>query len=786
MSGNQRLTFLLLLLIFSSSIFAQKFTISGYVQDNASGEKLIGANVFIKDQNRGTATNNYGFFSLTLPESETDSLTLLGSYIGYRLWQKTLPANSNQQIEIALQLSVLQGETVEVIAEALEPIESKSQMSVIEVPIDQLQHIPALLGEIDVIKAMQLLPGVQSGSEGSSGLYVRGGAPDQNLILLDGAPVYNASHLFGFFSIFNADAVKNVKLTKGGFPARFGGRLSSVMEINLKEGNNQEIDGQFTLGIISSRFNIEGPIKKGKSSFIFSGRRTYIDWLAQPFLKESERGNGYYFGDLNAKFNYILSDKNRLFLSLYSGLDKAYVQNEDKWETAENKLENDLWWGNLTSTLRWNWLISQKLFSNSTFMYSKYRFNVELSDEEKNLDQNTSEAYYLKYHSGIEDWTAAIDFDFLPDPAHDIKFGGTVVGHTFRPGAVHFKSEGNNVFEIDTLIAPVNTQKAIETSFYLEDDFDLTPLLKINAGLHASSFSVNSKLYSSVQPRFSMRYLFGSWALKSSFATMTQYVHLLTNSGIGLPTDLWVPTTPKVKPQKSQQYALGLAHTFADKKLEASLEGYYKKMENLVSYKEGANFVGLDELWEDKITAGKGESYGIELFLQRKQGKTTGWLGYTLSWSNRQFEELNFGNEFPYRYDRRHDLSLVVNHKIRSGIELSGTWVFGTGNSISLPSATYTGFVDYSEFLGEYFGEIKYYSERNGSRMRAYHRLDLSIRFVKGSTERKHVWAFGVYNAYNRKNPFFYFFSEEENSTPVVKQASLFPIIPAISYSYSF
>ena len=769
-----------------TSLLAQKFTINGYVQDKTTGEKLIGANVFIEGQNRGSASNNYGFFSLTLPHSESDSLVLVASYIGYRLWRQSIPANQNLQIDAALQPSVLRGETVEVVAEALNPIEKKSQMSVIEVPIDQLQHVPALLGEIDVIKALQLLPGVQSGSEGSSGIYVRGGAPDQNLILLDGAPVYNATHLFGFFSVFNSNAIKNVKLTKGGFPARFGGRLSSVMEINLKEGNNQQVDGEVTVGLVASRFNIEGPIKKGKSSFIISGRRTYIDLLAQPFLKEKDRGNGYYFGDINAKFNTILSPKNRLYFSIYSGLDKANFENEDNWETSNHSYDNDLWWGNITSTLRWNWLISPQLFSNTTLMYSKYQFNVKYAEKNINNSSALTEAYALKYLSGIEDVQADIDFDYLPGTAHAIKFGANLTGHTFRPGAVHFKFESTVDTNFDTLIAPVHEEKAIETSAYFEDDFEVTPLLKINAGLHASSVSTSSKFYSSFQPRFSLRYLLGDWAVKSSFATMAQYVHLLTNSGIGLPTDLWVPTTQKVKPQKSRQVALGLAHTFEKSKLEFSLEGYYKEMQNLIAFKEGANFVGLDELWEDKITAGTGESYGAELFLQKKHGRTTGWLGYTLSWSNRRFAELNFGRKFPFRYDRRHDLSLVVNHQFKNGIELSGTWVFGTGNSISMPAATYTGFIDYREFLGEYIEDIKYYSERNGTRMRPYHRLDLGLRFVKRGNGRERVWSLGVYNAYNRKNPFFYFFSERDNGTIVVKQASLFPIIPSVSYSYSF
>lgn len=772
----------------STPIYAQEFTINGFVQDAATGERLIGANVFDPERNRGTTTNLYGFFSLTQKNVAADSILLVVSYIGYERWQTRLATNEDISLEIAMTLKAIAMDSVLVVAEDLERIEEKTDMGTIEIPIQQLRTLPAILGEVDVIKSIQLLPGVQSGSEGSSGLYVRGGAPDQNLLLLDGAPVYNASHLFGFFSVFNSDAVKNIKLIKGGFPARYGGRLSSVVEINMKEGNNQEFHGKGTLGLVASRLMLEGPLQKGKSSFIVSARRTYIDLLVRPFLNSDDTG-GYYFTDVNAKVNHAFSPKNRLYLSLYAGLDKFYFDSRSTdVESSNSSRENGgLQWGNVTSTLRWNYLINKKLFSNTTILYSRYRFNVQV-EEQNIIDGSLSEAYLLKYLSGIEDWSARLDFDFRPNASHYIRFGGSGITHTFSPGAAQFKADGFDVTALDTLLAPTRQQSSVEANAYLEDDLRISSEFKVNVGVHGSLFKIQDKQFTSLQPRVSGRYLFGKWALKASYATMSQYVHLLSNAGIGMPTDLWVPATARVGPEESRQFALGTARSFKDNQFEFSLEGYYKEMDNLIEYKEGADFLGLDTDWQNKVEIGSGRSIGLELFLQKKRGRTTGWLGYTLSKTDRHFENLNFGNRYPYRYDRRHDISLVFNHVLSRGIELSGTWVYGTGNAISFPSATYpsTAHPLLTDLRFLFAPELDYLPQKNGVRMRAYHRADLALRFVKRNGARESVWTIGIYNAYSRKNPFFYFLSDDSNGDPVVKQASLFPIIPAISYSRSF
>ncbi len=764
--------------------FAQEFTLSGYVQDSKTGERLIGVNVYDPDLLVGTTTNVYGFFSLTLRSMITDSVMLVVSHIGYERWQRQLATGQDYELNIELTPRAIDIGSVTVVAENVETIEQKTAMSTIEIPIRQLKMVPALLGEVDVIKSIQLLPGVQSGTEGSSGLYVRGGSPDQNLILLDGAPVYNASHLFGFFSVFNSDAVKNIKLTKGGFPARFGGRLSSVVEINMKEGNNQEFNGQATVGLVASRVMLEGPLKKGKSSYIISARRTYADLMMKPFLKGDDSG-GYYFTDLNAKVNHTVSSKNRLYLSLYAGLDKFYFRNKETYGAETSQENGNLRWGNITSTLRWNNLITKKLFSNTTLIYSKYRFTVEVEEESKQRG-NLTESYLLKYISGIEDWSARLDFDFLPNPSHSIKFGGAATTHKFSPGAAQFKTAGLDISALDTLIAPTQEQSAIEASLYLEDNLKLSDRLKVNAGIHGSMFSINGRQYLSAEPRLTARFLLGGWALKSSYATMTQYIHLLSNSGIGMPTDLWVPSTDRIKPQESRQIAFGLARSLKDNKYELSVESYHKTMDNLIGYKEGADFLGLDTDWQNKVEVGSGRSYGVELFVQKKSGRTTGWLGYTISWTDRHFEGLNLGKRFSYRYDRRHDIALVFNRQLSKGVELSGTWVYGTGNAISLPVATYPSASLVDRFYGYFFNEVDYYPEKNSVRMRAYHRLDLTIRFIKRRGIREKVWTIGIYNAYSRKNPFFYFFSKDRVGNPVVKQASLFPIIPAVSFSFGF
>ena len=779
----------LLAIAFSLHVQAQNITISGYLEDAASGEKLIAANVYDSNSAKGTISNNFGFYSLTIPVGK---VSLDFSYIGYTSQKIVLDISEDRVLNIALQQAHTL-DVVEIIAEESKRIAEESQMSVVEIPVQQIKEIPAFLGEVDVLKALQLLPGVQSGGEGQSGLYIRGGSPDQNLILLDGVPVYNASHLFGFFSVFNADAIKDVKLIKGGFPARYGGRLSSVLEINLKEGNRNKFHGAGSIGIVASKLTLEGPIINDKTSFLVSGRRTYIDLLARPFIKsnfednDSEGGTGYYFYDVNAKINHKIDENNRLYFSFYTGKDNFYFSEKDKDFDEREFTDNTLEWGNITAAARWNHIWSQKLFSNTMFSLSDYKLNTGAAFGTEFNDEAIREEISLNYISGIRDLSAKIDFDYLPSPEHFIRFGLHTTNHLFKPGVFDLLDiNTEEEFNFEQTVGQRNIT-ALEMSAYLEDDWKISDQLKMNLGLHYSAFAVEGKFYNALQPRLSGRYLINDeLSLKASFSTMRQYIHLLAFEGVGLPTDLWLPTTESIKPQDAYQFAAGVAKNIG-KKYELTIEGYYKKMKNLISYKEGRGLFEFTD-WQTRVTQGDGSSYGAELFLQKKIGRFTGWIGYTLSWTYRQFDDVNFGKKFPYRYDRRHDISLVGQYKLSKKINIGGTWVYGTGNAVTLPNAKVLGFSQGQEnFSGNYIEN--YYSERNGYRMRSYHRFDLGISFVKKKKRHTRTWSIGAYNTYNRQNPFFVF-EDTDNVNGEreykLKQASLFPIIPYINYSFKF
>lgn len=784
MASFFKITFLGACLLFSSQqLKAQKFTISGYIKDKRTGEVLIGANIYNKENYQGTTSNKYGFYSLTLP---ADSVKLVFSFVGYQPIDTHFYLNKDSEMDVGLEGVV---ELDEIVISGQEEIEEITQMSKINIPVDQIKAMPALLGEVDVLKVLQLLPGIQSGTEGSSGLYIRGGGPDQNLILLDGVPVYNASHLFGFFSVFNADAINNVELIKGGFPARYGGRLSSVIDITMKEGNNEKLRGEGAIGLVSSKLTLEGPIKNERTTFLFSGRRTYIDLLARPLIKSATDGDeiaGYYFYDLNGKINHKFSNRDRVYLSGYFGNDDAYSRFSENYELDDHSVSSEdefrLAWGNIIAAARWNHVFNPKFFSNLTLTYSRYRFDVSqyYAEERIYVDSVDSEEESISYFSGIRDFGAKIDFEFIPDPNHYIRFGVNAINHTFNPGILSFQSS----VQSDTTVGSFRTT-ANEFSAYLEDDIRVSDNLKINAGFHVSAFSVGDEFYTSFQPRVAARYLLNNGlSIKGSYAQMAQFIHLLTNSGIGLPTDLWLPATERVAPQEAHQFALGLAKTIR-KHYEVSLEAYYKEMEGLIEYEEGASFLNVDGDWQDKVETGRGDSYGVELFVQKKTGKFTGWLGYTLSWSNRQFDNLNFGRWFPYRFDRRHDISITGVFKVNDHIDVSGAWVYGTGNSITLPSSRY---LDYSSALFRDFipDGIKYYDRRNGYRMRSYHRLDLSIGFSKQKKWGVRKWTIGTYNTYSTRNPFFIDVHRDSEGNRRFIQYSLFPIIPAISYSFKF
>lgn len=785
----------LILLIITIQTVSQSRTVSGFVSDKNSGEKLIGATILETTLKIGTSTNFYGFYSFTTSQKEVE---IRFSYVGYKSVIKKFRLDSNIKLNIELEQNNILKE-FDVIASENEEIQDDSQMSTVDISMEKVKSLPVLLGEQDLMKTIQLLPGVQSGGEGTSGLYVRGGGPDQNLILLDGVPVYNASHLFGFFSVFNADAINSVQLIKGGFPARYGGRLSSVLDIRMKEGNSKKFQGEGSIGLISSKLSLEGPIAKGKSSFIVSARRTYADIIARPAIRiinqlqfDEKIVAGYYFYDVNAKINHKINKSNTLFLSTYIGNDKFYYNTE--WEFGDGRstftdiTKENIKWGNITGALRCNSIINDKLFSNTTISYSRYKFNVGYYAKysENNGSDNVLVEYQEDYFSQIQDWTAKIDFDYVPTPNHYIKFGTGYTYHTFKPGVNLYK-------DLDTSeIFGSSNQYGNEAYIYIEDDIKLGERIKFNVGLHGSSYSINNKNYFSIQPRFSGRYLIEeTMSIKASYAKMTQFIHLLTHTSIGLPTDLWVPATDKVAPQYSDQIAIGVAKTVR-KQYQVSIEGYYKRMENLIEYKNGATFLGSESDWQEKIEAGKGWSYGGEILVEKKLGKTTGWVGYTLSWTNRQIEELNFGEVFPYRYDRRHDIGVAITHKFdktkdkkgqEKWIDVGLVFVYGTGNAVTLGLERYK-----SNKNNNYDSEIVSIGARNNYRMPNYHRLDLGVNVHKKRKRGIQTWSYGLYNAYSRQNPYYLFITTnyQNPNERTLKQLSLFPIMPSVSYNFKF
>lgn len=759
----------------------KRCTISGYVKEAVSGESLIGVNIFLPDRKTGTTTNNYGFFSLTLPVS--DSVSIVVSYVGYITEFIRSALLRDIELNVVLKPGTILDEVV-VTAERQEKQSETVKMSTLKLQAEQIKNVPSLLGEKDVMKVLQLMPGVQKGSEGSTGLYVRGGGPDQNLIILDDAIVYNASHLFGFFSLFNGDALKSVELTKGGFPARYGGRLSSVLEMNMKEGNKEEWHSEGGIGLISSRATVEGPLIKGKSSILLSGRRTYADLIARPFMKEEK--TGYYFYDLNAKINYDFGRKNKLYLSGYFGQDKFYIINN----STEVKEKAGFLWGNSTATLRWNHLFTSKLFSNTSVIYSNYKFG--LFDKYKVVSEGKD--YYAEYYSGIKDFTLKYDIDYIPDPRHWIKAGFISILHRFNPHAFVEEDVPNNIHTRD-----VKYTDGLESGLYIEDTWQPFQTVKVNAGLRFSHFLATNNQYHFFEPRLSVAWkLKENFALKGSYASMNQYIHMLSNTGISLPTDLWVPTTDRIKPQQSQQVALGMVKDFDKNSLSFSVEGYYKKMRNVIAYKEGATFLTFDDPgatsyvnWEDNVTSGRAWSYGFEFMLQKKAGRFNGWIGYTLSWTQLQFDSINFGKKYYARYDRRHDISVVATYKLNDRITLSGTWVYGTGNALTLAASKYQGpeHILTPELSTMPYRGIQYYndlSDKNNFRMAPYHRMDIGIQFHKQKRWGERIWEISVYNAYNRKNPFFYYNYTKPGGIGGLRQVSLFPIIPSLTYSYKF
>ncbi|HEX6426287.1 MAG TPA: TonB-dependent receptor, partial [Niastella sp.] len=768
-------------------------TLSGFVEDAVSGEKLIGVSLTAPQLQTGTTTNNYGFYSITVPG---DSLYILLSYTGYQRLDTVISLNSNTHINFKLQTAGKQLEEVTVSSVRTTRIQQTSQMSSINLPVAQVRSMPRLLGEPDLMKTLQLLPGVKQGAEGTSALLVRGGTPDQNLILLDGAPLYNPMHLLGILSTFNTSVLKDVTLYKGAFPARYGGRLSSVIDISTKDGDMHKMHGDFSIGLLSTQLTLEGPIKKGKTSFVISGRRSYPDLIMGPIVKSQPEGPDklrLFFYDINAKLHHKFSDKDKLYLSLYTGADKLkvlerYTPETDPPTDNYNNSDMHLRWGNITGTLRWNHLFSPKLFANTMLIGSSYKFTTGVNSTDKyNNEINTNS---LKLNSGIRDFGMKTDFDYRPSPMHSIKMGAAYMFRTFTPGIVRMRQTNANMVTLDSLNNNRNINGS-EIDLYAEDDWEISRRLKLNGGLHWSAFTVQGRFYHSLQPRVSMRFLLpGGWGLKASYSRMTQYIHLLANNSISLPTDLWVPATKSVAPQQSDQYALGIARNVFRNRYELSVEMYYKKMHNVIEYKEGANYLtnSKGDTWQDQVTAGTGVSYGAELLLQKKTGRLTGWLGYTWAIAERTLPEVNFGRAFPYKYDRRHDIHLVLVYKLRKNIELSASWTYQSAMPFTVPVAHYERIFGPMQPNTRYSpGNVEYINSRNNIRIAAYHRLDLGISFIKQKKNGNiRTWNISILNVYNRLNPFFFYLDKDIRGGTSLTGTALLPIMPSVSYSLKF
>ena len=776
----QKLFLYLFTTLLASTLNAQQRTISGTISSSEDGELLFGAIVYDTVSKKGSVTNEYGYYSITLP---TNTAVLRISYSGLRTIYIPIAANQNK-MDIAMEIA---GNLAEVEIQGNRAIQN-SEMGTVELDMDKVDKLPVILGERDVFKVLQLLPGIKSGGEASSGLYVRGGGPDQNLILLDGVPVYNASHLFGFFSTFNSDAISSVTLHKGGFPSRYGGRASSVIDMRMKEGNTKYYNLEGSVGLIASRILFEGPIIKDRTSFIISARRTYIDLLTQPFIYASEEQfAGYFFQDFNAKIQHKINDKHHIYLSGYFGKDKFYMSENDKsenenGESEKYKAKSGLEWGNAISALRWNYKIRPKLFMNTTATFSKYHFEVSF-DESTESDEGNEELSY-GYTSGILDWSIKSDLSYFPHPNHTVRFGASDTYHTFTPGINYSKETVEGSTNSKESGSP--RQFAHEMSVYIEDDMKLGTRLKINLGIHQSSYLIGKSWYHIPQPRLAGNIqLTEKSSVKFGGTRMAQFLHLLTNSTIGLPTDLWVPATEKTKPIYSNQLNLGY-YLELPKNYQFSIEGYYKDMQNLIQYKEGASFISGSTDWQDKVTVGQGWSYGAEFLVEKKKGDFTGWIGYTLSWTERQFDEINDGKRFFYKYDRRHDLSLALTYDPEGPWDFGLVFVYSTGNSLTIPTHTYNQAINPTQQMLFYQPTVDSYEEINNFKMPDYHRLDLGANRTKERRAGTSTWSFSIYNVYNRQNPFMVYIGYNKSSEKRLMQVTLFPIIPSVSWKFQF
>lgn len=816
------LSLIVLFLLLYSSAQAQSYTVSGYIRDAKTQESLIGLSVYDTAHSKGTTSNSYGFYSITLSKGKVN---LRYSYIGYETLTSSFELTKDTTLQILLMPKSEQ--LAEVVVVGRNTHVESSRLGSINIPISQIKSMPSLLGESDLMKSLQLLPGVETVSEGKSDLSVRGGSPDQNLILLDGIPLYNSNHVFGFLSIFNADAVKNVNLYKAGFPARFGGRLSSVVDIRTNDGNMEHIKGSATVGLLAMKATVEGPIIKGKTSFSISMRRTYVDlfmdkvvdWIQDvdnETYKEGESSSNndkynFFFYDINAKLQHKISEKNSLFFLFYNGRDKMnteYANKEGYSGELDAVTKQDWKWGSTIMASRWNHIVSGNMFLNTTFAYNSYNYDTGIRKnytyfeypDSRARNAQTRELVWvepvekqkyiaLDYDSGIKDYSITSDLDFIPSPQHYFRFGAAYTYHRFKPEVISQRTGGESTDKVN--YSDGHYIKAHEVAFYGEDDWDLTKKLRLNAGMRFSLFNVDDKTYTAVEPRLSFRYLLSDrLSAKVGFAHMQQYIHLLSSNSMLLQTDLWVPVTENVRPMNSNQLSAGLFYSLPGG-FDFSVEAYYKKMKNVIEYKDGASFVGVSTGWQNKVERGQGRSYGIEFFVHKTLGKTTGWVSYALAKTERKFDEINYGEWFPAKYDRRHSVNVTVTHQLSKHFDLSANWLYSTGSTMTIPMTEVVhGYVPEDPYPSS-SPVIDQIEQRNNYRMKGYHRVDLGVSYYTSrNTSRHGIWNFSVYNAYNQMNPFIVFtdYNEDQNGkyTKVMKQITIFPFIPSLSYTYKF
>lgn len=766
--------FLLFVVFFANqrALSQKHVTISGFVNDAKTGESLIGATLTIKEkQEIGAVTNAYGFYSMTLPAG---NYQITVRYVGYMAQVQQVALQQSEKLNISLIPQASELEEVVVNGHRQDENIIKPQMGMQKINTKESNTIPVLFGEQDVMKTIQLLPGIESSGDGNSGFNVRGGATDQNLILLDEATVYNPSHLMGFFSVFNSDAIKDVSVYKGNEPAEYGGRLSSVIDLKMDDGNDKSYHVNGGIGLISSRINIEGPIVKNKGSFIISARRTYADLFLKLSKDTTLNQSKLYFYDLNAKANYTIDDKNRIYLSGYFGKDVFGVANTF-----------GINWGNTTATLRWNHLFSDRLFSNTSVIYSNYDYRININSGEQ-----------INIISQIQDYNIKQDYQDYISEKSTLKFGFQSIYHTIIPGAI---TASQNVS-----MKSLTNKHAWENALYISHQYSFNHNFSMEYGIRASMFSLLGpgdfysydangntidtthyasghvvKSYFNLEPRVTLNFILNqSSSLKAAYARNTQNLHLLSNSTSSNPTDLWIPSSNNIKPEIADQVSLGYYRNFNHNLYEFSAEIYYKKLQNQIDYRNGAQLM-LNENVESQILSGQGKAYGLEIFLKKREGRFNGWISYTLSRSENKFDAINNGQYFPTNQDRTHDISVVGIYDLNKNWTLSATWVYNTGNAVTFPSGKYQ--IDGTTMF--------YYTARNANRMPAYHRLDLGATWITKKTNKfESSWTFSIYNAYGRDNPYMITFQNDKTDptrTDAV-QTTLFKFIPSVSYDFKF